>query len=65
VLSWLRKFHRLESIAILGVLGVVLLVDGDVTARVIGAVMIAWALVLVILWRKHVFFLLSGSRSGK
>jgi hypothetical protein len=60
VLLWLRKFHRLQSITILGVFGIVLLIAGDVTARVIGGVMIAWALLLLILWRKRVFFLFSG-----
>jgi hypothetical protein len=60
VLLWLRRFHRLQSIAILGILGVVLLVAGDVTARVIGAVMVVWALVLIVLWRKRIFFMFSA-----
>jgi hypothetical protein len=60
VLVWLRKFHRLQSIAILGIFGIVLLVAGDVTARVIGAVMVVWALVLIVLWRKRIFFMFSA-----
>ena len=59
VLLWLRKLHRLESIGILGVVGVVLLIAGDVTARVIGAVLVVWAVVLVILWRRRIFFMFS------
>jgi hypothetical protein len=65
MLLWLRKFRLLQSITILGVFGVVLLIAGDATARIIGTVMIAWALVLLILWRKRVFFLFSsGDRSS-
>jgi hypothetical protein len=60
VLVWLRKFHRLQSIAILGIFGVVLLVAGDVTARVIGTVMVVWAGVLIVLWRKRIFFMFSA-----
>ena len=60
MLLWLRKFHRLVNITFLSVFGVVLLVAGDVTARVIGVVMIAWAFLLLILWRKRVFFLFSS-----
>ena len=60
MLLWLRKFHRLQSIGILGFFGVVLLIAGDVTARVIGVLMIVWALALVVLWRKRIFFLFSA-----
>jgi hypothetical protein len=60
VLLWLRKFHRLQSIGILGIFGVVLLIAGDVTARIIGAVMVVWALGLVVLWRKRIFFMFSA-----
>jgi len=55
VLLWLRKLHRLQSIGLLGLFGVILLIAGDFTARIIGAVMIVWALVLVVLWRKKSF----------
>jgi hypothetical protein len=41
-------------------LGLVLLIEGDLTARVIGAVMIVWALVLIVLWRKRIFFMFSA-----
>jgi hypothetical protein len=61
VLLWLRKFHRLESIGILAIGGVVLLIAGDVTARVIGAVLIVWAVVLVVLSRTKIFFMFSSS----
>jgi hypothetical protein len=44
----------------LGILGLVLLIEGDLTARVIGAVMIVWALVLIVLWRKRIFFMFSA-----
>lgn len=60
MLLWLRKFRRLQNIGILGVGGVVLLVAGDVTARVIGAVLIVWAVLLVVLWRRRIFFLFSS-----
>jgi hypothetical protein len=60
VLLWLRKFHRLQSIGILGIFGVVLLIAGNVTARIIGAVMVVWALGLVVLWRKRIFFMFSA-----
>jgi hypothetical protein len=60
VLLWLRKFHRLQSIGILGIFGVVLLIAGDVTARIIGAVMVVWALGLVVLWRRRIFFMFSA-----
>ena len=60
MLLWLRKLHRLQSIGFLGIFGVILLIAGDFTARIIGAVMIVWALVLVILWRKKIFFMFSA-----
>jgi hypothetical protein len=60
VLLWLRKFHRLQSIGILGIFGVVLLIAGNVTARIIGAVMVVWALGLVVLWRRRIFFMFSA-----
>ena len=40
VLVWLEWFDRLRLWALLGVIGVILLVEGDVTARIIGSVMV-------------------------
>jgi hypothetical protein len=65
VLLWLRKFHRLQSIGILGIGGVVLLIAGDVTAQVIGVVLIVWAVVLVVLWRRKIFFMFSSVGDGE
>ena len=41
-------FDRLRIIALVGVLGVILLVEGDVTARIIGTVMLVVLLVWVV-----------------
>lgn len=57
-----RKFRRVSNIVLLAVFGIVLLGAGDVTARVIGLVFLVWAAALVVLWRRHIWFLFAANR---
>ena len=51
----LKRFKHLLNVTLLGIFGVILLIAGDTTARVIGAVMIVLALALIIYRRKRGF----------
>ena len=51
LLGWLE---RLQAWAWLGIIGVILLIEGDLTARIIGSVMVAALVAWVILLARRV-----------
>jgi hypothetical protein len=55
VLVWLKRFKHLLNVALLGIFGVILLVAGDTTGRIIGSVLIVLALGLIVYRRKRGF----------
>ena len=55
MLVGLKRFKHLLNVTLLVIGGVILLVAGDTTARIIGAVLIVLALGLVIYRRKRGF----------
>ena len=55
VLVWWDWLDRLRIWGILGVIGAILLVEGDFTARIIGSVMVVSVLVSIILRARHRF----------
>jgi uncharacterized membrane protein len=55
VLVWLKRFKHFVNVTLLGIFGVVLLIAGDTTARIIGAVLIVLALGSIIYRRRRGF----------
>ena len=53
MLVWWEWFDRLRIWAIIGVIGVILLIEGDVTARIIGSVMVMLLLGSTIIRSRH------------
>jgi hypothetical protein len=52
---WWEWFDRLRMWALLGVIGVILLVEGDITAQIIGSVLVAFVLGWIVLRARHRF----------
>jgi hypothetical protein len=55
VLAVWEWFDRLRLWVLVGIIGIILLVEGDVTARIIGSVMVALVLGSIILRARHRF----------
>ena len=48
MLVWLKRWKWFQNVTLLSIFGVILLIAGDTTARIIGIVMIVLALGLII-----------------
>ncbi len=55
MLVGLKRFKHLLNVTLLGIFGVILLIAGDTTARIIGAVLIVLGLGLIIYRRRRGF----------